>query len=173
MGSCLRVTGSTLWGPTTSQHSFEDPTSAAHVAQVTGSSAASITNHPQTSLVEDATVNTLTADTAMYTSSVELYTTPETYPIYKTRRLVVVVLHKTKDQTIQHHYYRYLVVTPGAELESQEAGFDDAETMEDDILSEEEDEEDLDDTMSDASGPLTPSIHTSVHGSLLVTTSNK
>jgi hypothetical protein len=44
--------------------------------------------------------------------------------------------------------------------------------MEDDILLEEEDEEDLDDTMSDASGPLTPSIHTSVHGPLLVTTSN-
>ena len=59
----------------------------------------------------------------MYTSSVELYTTPETYPLYKTRRPVVVTLHKTKNQTIQHHYYRYLVVTPGAELEEDDEHF--------------------------------------------------
>ena len=44
--------------------------------------------------------------------TVPMYTTPDTYPVWKTRRPVVVVLHKTKG--IQHFYYRYQVLTPGA-----------------------------------------------------------
>lgn len=48
----------------------------------------------------------------MYTSSVEMVTTPDEYPIWRTRNPVVVVVHHEK-KTIQHHYYRYLVVSPG------------------------------------------------------------
>jgi trehalose 6-phosphate synthase/phosphatase len=48
----------------------------------------------------------------MYTSSVEMVTTPEEYPVWRTRHPVVVVLHHDK-RTVQHHYYRYLVVSPG------------------------------------------------------------
>jgi hypothetical protein len=42
-----------------------------------------------------------------------MVTTPDMYPLWKTRRPVVVVLHK-KGSALQHHYYRYMVVTPGA-----------------------------------------------------------
>jgi hypothetical protein len=41
-----------------------------------------------------------------------MVTTPDDYPIWRTRRPVIVVLHK-KSAQIQHHYYRYMVVTPG------------------------------------------------------------
>lgn len=51
--------------------------------------------------------------TNLYTSSIEMVTTPETYPRWRTKQPVIVVLHNTHSST-QHHYYRYLVVTPGA-----------------------------------------------------------
>lgn len=64
-------------------------------------------------LLEDSAVST-------ETNSVPLYTTPETYPLWTTRRPVVVILHKAKG--IQHHYYRYFVTTPGAALEQTDDG---------------------------------------------------
>ena len=91
LGSSLRVTGSTLWAPSTQQ----DP------------------SHAQQEASQDW-IDSPTNNNAMHTSSVELYTTPDSYPLWKTRRPVVVVLHKSKQQTVQHHYYRYLVVTPGS-----------------------------------------------------------
>jgi hypothetical protein len=70
-----------------------------------------------------------------YASSVEMVTTPETYPLWRTRRPVIVALTDATATTtsngtdsmqqeeeassgVHHHRYRYLVVTPGAETES-------------------------------------------------------
>lgn len=66
-----------------------------------------------------------------YASSVEMVTSPETYPIWRTKRPVVIVLTDRNDGSsgmddgdgdggpsysgVYHHRYRYLVVTPGAE----------------------------------------------------------
>ncbi|KAL3910240.1 MAG: hypothetical protein SGILL_007770, partial [Bacillariaceae sp.] len=47
-------------------------------------------------------------------------TTPETYPVWKTRQPVVIVLNATTS-AVQRHYYRYLVVTPGAVAPNAEA----------------------------------------------------
>ena len=105
IGSTLRVTSATLWAPM-AQDSGPEPT---HWVESPGN--------------------------GMYTSSVELYTTPETYPKWQTRRPVVLVVHKSKQQTVQHHYYRYLVVTPGSTP---------GEDAEDDRMDEE-----LDDSCSD------------------------
>ena len=64
-----------------------------------------------------------------YTSSVEMVTCPDTYPIWRTRRPVIIVLtddEKYEDSmddgdgsssSVYNHHYRYLVVTPGAENE--------------------------------------------------------
>ena len=51
-----------------------------------------------------------------------MVTSPDEYPIWKTKRPVVVVLHK-KTQ-IRHHYYRYMAVTPeaAAQLEQDYRG---------------------------------------------------
>jgi hypothetical protein len=49
---------------------------------------------------------------ALYTSSVEMVTTPEEYPVWRTLKPVVVVWHHSYKHH-QHHYYRYLVVSPG------------------------------------------------------------
>ncbi|KAL7493464.1 hypothetical protein ACHAWT_002460 [Skeletonema menzelii] len=85
-----------------------------------------------------------------YVSSVEMVTSPETYPIWRTRRPVVLVLTDKKskresaddmddeddddnDSTVLHHHYRYLVVTPGAETDSAHGlgRFDSDSEMED------------------------------------------
>ena len=103
IGSFLRVTGSTLWAPGTSA---SDPTDASGAVTRTESAAFPVLDH--------TTMNgggSLSAS-SMYTSSVEMVTTPEEYPIWRTRNPVVVVIHHEK-KTIQHHYYRYLVVSPG------------------------------------------------------------
>jgi trehalose 6-phosphate synthase/phosphatase len=57
--------------------------------------------------------------TNLYTSSVEMVTSPESYPLWKTKQPVIVVVHNSHS-AIQHHYYRYLVVTPGTS--AQETG---------------------------------------------------
>jgi len=68
----------------------------------------------------------------LYASSVEMVTCPDTYPIWRTRRPVVVMLtdsskkgnstmdadgENNNEPSVFHHRYRYLVVTPGAENE--------------------------------------------------------
>ena len=112
IGSQLRVTGSTLWAPT-SLTSPQDPMNAHHIAHERTAEAFPVN--------EEDVQDSLLDSPALYTSSVEMVTTPDTYPIWKTRRPVVVVLHKNAKQ-IQHHYYRYLVVTPGASLEDPAEG---------------------------------------------------
>ena len=53
-----------------------------------------------------------------------MVTTPETYPVWRTRKPVVVVLnrHAATKKSVQHHYYRYLVVSPGAAQNLEEGG---------------------------------------------------
>ena len=124
IGSYLRVTGCTLWAPGSSA---QDPTDAHQIAKEEA-----LEGFPVRDPEEEAAANLDSLDGAggfdeettgmpttqsMYTSSVELVTTPDEYPIWRTRRPVVVVLHKHPKQ-IQHHYYRYMVVTPGATTET-------------------------------------------------------
>ena len=105
IGSSLRVTGSTLWAP--AQLTAQDPTNAHHISIEQTSEAI-----PTTSVVGEEIPE---EDDSAFTfaSSIEMVTTPDMYPLWKTRRPVVIVLHK-KNAQIQHHYYRYMVVTPGA-----------------------------------------------------------
>ncbi|KAL7552438.1 hypothetical protein ACHAWF_015709, partial [Thalassiosira exigua] len=49
-----------------------------------------------------------------YASSVEMVTCPATYPVWRTRKPVVVALTDGAGGAFRHHY-RYLVVTPGAD----------------------------------------------------------
>ena len=109
MGSSLRVTGSSLWAPT----SLSGPSDAmnAHVI-----AKETFGNDAEESL--EYWINN--TPTNLYSSSVEMVTTPETYPVWKTIQPVVVVLSETTTDK-QRHYYRYLVVTPGA---SSTAGMD-------------------------------------------------
>jgi hypothetical protein len=113
IGSSLRVTGSSLWAPT-ANGSPSDPMNAHHIAQEHQQHAAFA------GAVDDADY-WYDHPTNLYTSSVEMVTTPETYPLWTTKQPVIVVLHANGNasscKTIQHHYYRYLVVTPGAGTE--------------------------------------------------------
>jgi len=107
IGSMLRVTGSTLWAP--AQLTAQDPTNAHHISVEQTSEAM-----PTTSVMGETIPEAEGEDQAFnFASSVEMVTTPDTYPLWRTRRPVVIVIHK-KNTQIQHHYYRYMVVTPGA-----------------------------------------------------------
>jgi len=110
MGSSLRVTGSSLWAPT-SLTSPSDPMNAHTISKETAGTAGfpSFGNDAEDSL-EYWFNNT---PTNLYASSVEMVTTPDTYPLWKTKQPVVIVLNETTTSK-QRHYYRYLVVTPGA-----------------------------------------------------------
>eukprot|EP00577_Skeletonema_sp_RCC1716_P004103 CAMPEP_0113381280 /NCGR_PEP_ID=MMETSP0013_2-20120614/5211_1 /TAXON_ID=2843 ORGANISM="Skeletonema costatum, Strain 1716" /NCGR_SAMPLE_ID=MMETSP0013_2 /ASSEMBLY_ACC=CAM_ASM_000158 /LENGTH=1269 /DNA_ID=CAMNT_0000263683 /DNA_START=8 /DNA_END=3817 /DNA_ORIENTATION=- /assembly_acc=CAM_ASM_000158 len=85
---------------------------------------------------ENALIGVHDSHAPYYVSSVEMVTSPDTYPIWRTRRPVVLVLTDKKskresvddmddddddddnDSTVFHHNYRYLVVTPGSETDS-------------------------------------------------------
>ena len=126
IGSLLRVTGSSLWAPGTSA---ADPAEAAPAVHRTEPTAFPV-NSPESDAVVDysggggggtasggaGAASSASSLSALYSSSVEMVTTPETYPIWKTRKPVVVVLHRhaALKKSVQHHYYRYLVVSPGA-----------------------------------------------------------
>lgn len=99
IGSFLRVTGSSLWAPGTAADDLADANPTAGNIEA---SAFPVTEEDIRSMPTQA----------LYTSSVEMVTTPEEYPIWRTRNPVVVVIHNNK-KSIQHHYYRYLVVSPG------------------------------------------------------------
>jgi hypothetical protein len=101
IGSLLRVTGSSLLTSKTIQSKGdEDYSSSQHQQQ-------------EFDVLKDA-----------FASSIEMVTSPDTYPIWRTRRPVTVTLHPTttttntsaESTTTQYHAhrYRYLVVTPGA-----------------------------------------------------------
>jgi len=105
IGSVLRVTGSSLWAPT-SAGTHSDPMNAHHIAQERQEDAAFA------GAIDDADY-WYSHPTNLYASSVEMVTSPEAYPLWRTKQPVVVVIYNSRS-TIQHHYYRYLVVTPGA-----------------------------------------------------------
>jgi trehalose 6-phosphate synthase/phosphatase len=111
IGSLLRVTGSSLWAQP-SWGTPSDPMNAHHVAHEEQTE-----GFPRTAVGgdtnDDSMENLYHYPSSLYASSVEMVTTPETYPIWTTSKPVIVVLHHTSS-AIQHHYYRYLVVTPGA-----------------------------------------------------------
>jgi hypothetical protein len=50
-----------------------------------------------------------------------MVTSPETYPVWRTRTPVVVVTNSAGG-TIQRHRYRYMVVTPGASIDGLDGG---------------------------------------------------
>jgi trehalose 6-phosphate synthase/phosphatase len=132
IGSSLRVTGSSLWAPT-SLTSPSDPMNAHQISQENATEAnfPAFANETEDSI--EFLYNVQGHGTSMYSSSVEMVTTPEEYPIWRTRQPVVIILNATSS-AVQRHYYRYLVVTPGAVAPNAEADplSDDAgvETME-------------------------------------------
>lgn len=122
IGSFLRVTGSSLWAPGTAA---SDPAEAAPAVGRTEAGAFPVTEDHTTLMTSSiggggsqtsAAAASFSATSHLYTSSVEMVTTPEKYPIWQTRHPVVVVVnrHAALKQRVQHHYYRYLVVSPGA-----------------------------------------------------------
>ena len=130
MGSSLRVTGSTLWAPGTAAL---DPSEAG--AAYAHEQAEGFPTNTASPEAMDETEGSLINNTGrpLYTSSVEMVTTPDTYPIWRTKQPVVMVSHTAQGphtttaaakegaapsgRRIQHHYYRYLVVSPGAAAE--------------------------------------------------------
>jgi len=119
IGSFLRVTGSTLWAPGSAATNPSDSGVALHRTEATA--------FPVTE--EDTMYSTPTQ--SLYASSVEMVTTPEEYPIWRTRKPVVLVINNSK-KSVQHHYYRYLVVSPGG-----------TSHLDGDILEEEDDDDEL------------------------------
>ncbi len=126
MGSFLRVTGSTLWAP--SAVSAQDPMNAHHISEEETYNSGFAGTAGENTIVEPDEDPMTSAGAAggafhtathqqLYASSIPLVTTPETYPVWKTQRPVVVVLYKRASDAhhvVQHHYYRYMVVTPAA-----------------------------------------------------------
>lgn len=110
IGSLLRVTGCSLWGPP-ALGTPADPMNAHQIAHEEQTTEAFPTNGGEDESAMDNWYRHPSG--GLYASSVEMVTTPETYPIWETSKPVIVVLHPTSG-AIQHHYYRYLVVTPGA-----------------------------------------------------------
>jgi hypothetical protein len=126
IGSFLRVTGSSLSGPGSSSSSattgsnammHSDPTEATASEMAVSSMEGNSNSSGTGSLPSESFMGTATSGGGgLYTSSVEMVTTPETYPLWRTRTPVIVVLnrrHSTIKQRVQHHYYRYLVIAPG------------------------------------------------------------
>lgn len=119
IGSFLRVTGSTLWAPGTSAL---DPTEATptveHINRLDYSGNADHgTSHDPYQRSNSNGGDVITSSN-LYTSSVEMVTSPETYPIWKTRKPVILIWNRRGNggsgaPPVLHHYYRYLVVSPG------------------------------------------------------------
>jgi hypothetical protein len=96
-GSFLRVTSSNLWGSTIQS----------------GSIASTAISNTDANYVELDSEHKI-----IYSSSVEMVTTPEDYPLWKTRTPVICVVNSdcADADCIFQHKYRYLVVTPGAAI---------------------------------------------------------
>lgn len=128
LGSFLRVTGSTLWAPGTA---VNDPADAAVVVDRTEAQAFPAPHvESEESLVGSGQD---TAQTDLYTSSVEMVTTPEEYPVWRTRRPVVIVLPQNRKHMTHHHYYRYLIVSPGGKLTQGFIDEEEEDLMEEDL----------------------------------------
>lgn len=168
IGSSLRVTGSHLWDPSETGSPSDTSGARRVVAVMgqnaynvggsgfaggsLGIGAPNVVNEAETAAsgdgrdmlepgegVPDHTLMGVhDSHASSYVSSVEMVTSPDTYPIWRTRKPVVLVLtdKKTKrkssiggledmdaddddyaDSAVFLHHYRYLVVTPGAETD--------------------------------------------------------
>jgi hypothetical protein len=51
---------------------------------------------------------------SIYASSVEMVTSPDEYPVWRTRTPVICVVNNVSNDSVFKHRYKYLVVTPGA-----------------------------------------------------------
>jgi hypothetical protein len=140
IGSTLRVTGSTLWAPGAAAL---DPSEAGAAYVHEQAEGFPVNTQSPESIMDESMESTAATSSLMngrplYASSIEMVTTPETYPVWKTRRPVIIVSHATQQQSnnttqststsapprrrIQHHYYRYLVVCPGAAADDDTRG---------------------------------------------------
>jgi hypothetical protein len=108
IGSFLRVTGSTLWAPGTSA---SDPTEATYASHGIASSedngefsstSASGPGDPAEHFNVTTAPNVFDSPSAgtLYASSVEMVTTPDEYPIWKTRKPVVVVVNTSRSASL-------------------------------------------------------------------------
>jgi len=112
IGSSLRVTSSQLWAPGTLRPT--DPSDANNVS-VQASELALPDNTVDGALDVDGHDGAFAPHVHLsYASSVEMVTSPEEWPLWRTRTPVVISLRHHHGQVEQHHY-RYLVVTPGAD----------------------------------------------------------
>ena len=128
IGSSLRVTSSQLWAPGMSTPS--DPTDAKNVSQQANASALPDNSIPSDFFADDeqaASAGILgsssfgNADASIihsYASSVEMVTCPDTYPLWRTKKPVIVSLRHHHGR-YEHHHYRYMVVNPGAKPNDQ------------------------------------------------------
>lgn len=115
IGSSLRVTGSDLWAPGTAA---SDPCDAAHATNNMSDHGSGSADYVANSFGMNGAGASFDGPSAgvLYASSVEMVTTPDEYPIWRTRKPVVIVINSNRhrNKTVQHHFYRYLVVSPGA-----------------------------------------------------------
>jgi len=96
IGSCLRVSSSELWCP--GMLTPDDPMDAERVSRDAASDA-----------------NSMSVESQHYASSVAMVTSPEDWPVWRTRTPVVVALRKHHGRGVLQHRYRYMVITPGAD----------------------------------------------------------
>lgn len=92
IGSSLRVTSANLWGSSVAAGN-------------------SLVTDQQDPAIQEK---------SLYSSSVELVTTPEEYPLWRTRCPVICAVNTISDTGMFQHRYRYLVVTPGASILNKE-----------------------------------------------------
>ena len=142
IGSHLRVTGAHIWDPTETGNP-DDPSNAVSVASKIGQSAYDIGKLGLGGIVINEDEAAQTGDglptrngsvlerqalrggihddrSLWYASSMEMVTSPKTYPLWRTRRPVIVTLTDPRDgrdmEKVIQHQYRYLVATPGSEV---------------------------------------------------------
>ena len=115
IGSSLRVTSSTCWDPGSLMNSPEDAVTQAHYT----------TNMGQEDIFSATNKQTYAN---LYASTVEMVTTPDEYPLWRTKNPVIVIANRNDVHTMTHRY-RYVVVTPGAEIDEDEVAFTSADVV--------------------------------------------
>ena len=139
LGSSLRVTSSQLWAPgILTPH---DPNGAKMISAqasesalpdnqigASGSGGGGVGHDPHAGLNGNVMGMSQSVQES-YASSVEMVTSPDEWPIWRTRKPVIIALRHHHGR-VEHHRYRYMVVNPGAS--GQEEGMMDLESVQDD-----------------------------------------
>lgn len=112
IGSSLRVTSSTLWAPGSLANAHDSSD-----ASYADSRAA--TSEGQANSGQEDLNSTQQSYVGLYASSVEMVTSPEEYPLWRTKNPVIVIANGNDNATLNHRY-RYMVVTPGADADYNE-----------------------------------------------------